>query len=268
MRLSGVLSKEPVKEYCQVDGFLNQKLKYGRQKKLEVGRITLPFYCKACEDELTFASVNENLICTGINDKNVSIDTVLKCPRCNSVVPVWFLLETCEDTIATQYPKVRILKRAYKLFDNVAINSDRYGKYSELLEKANMAYNDELGSGAIIYLRKVYEQIVTETAKVYGINMVTARGYRRKFGELLEEVNSEASIVPMEFAKNKYTLFKSLSNVIHGEYNEEIALKQYPAFYRLVIGILDNINNNKELLEAVKELELDSEGEKNNEKIG
>lgn len=260
MRLSGILSKEPVKEYCQVDGFLNQKLKYGKQRKLEVGRITLPFYCKDCADTLTFASVSENLICTGVNDKNVSIDVVLKCPRCNTVVPVWFLIESCEETIAIPNPKVRILKRTYKLFDNVTINSDRYGEYSELLEKANIAYNEELGSGAIIYLRKVYEQIVTETAKVYGINMTTAKGNRRRFGELLEEVNSEASIVPIEFARNKYTLFKNLSNVIHGEYDEEVALKQYPAFYRLVIGILDNINNNKELLEAVKELKFDEEG--------
>ena len=221
MRLSGLLSREPFKEYCQVDGFLDQKLKCGKQRKIEVGRITLPFYCKICEDTLTFASVNENLICTGVNDRSVSIDTILKCPRCNAIVPVWFLI----------------------------------GSYR--------AYNDELGSGAIIYLRKVYEQIVTETAKVYGINMTTAKGYRRKFGDLLEEVNNEAAIVPIEFTKDKYTLFKSLSNVIHGEYNEEMALKQYPAFHRLVIGILDNINNNKELLEAVKELELNLEGEKN-----
>lgn len=257
MRLSGVLSKEPSIEYCQVDGFLNQKLKYGKQKKLEVGKITLPFYCKVCEDTLTFASVNENLICTGVNDKSVSIDTVLKCPRCNAVVPVWFLIESCGSAIAIQNPKIRILKRSYKLFDNVAINSSKYGKYSELLEKANRAYSDGLGSGAIIYLRKAYEQIVMETAKVYGINMTTAKGHRRKFEDLLEEVNSEASIVPVEFAKNKYALFKSLSNVIHGEYDEEIALKKYPAFYRLLIGILDNINNNKELLDAVNELNLD-----------
>ena len=263
MRLSGLLSREPFKEYCQVDGFLDQKLKCGKQRKIEVGRITLPFYCKICEDTLTFASVNENLICTGVNDRSVSIDTILKCPRCNAIVPVWFLIGSYEDAIAMQNPKIRILKRSYKLFDNVDINKDKYGNYSELLEKADRAYNDELGSGAIIYLRKVYEQIVTETAKVYGINMTTAKGYRRKFGDLLEEVNNEAAIVPIEFTKDKYTLFKSLSNVIHGEYNEEMALKQYPAFHRLVIGILDNINNNKELLEAVKELELNLEGEKN-----
>lgn len=263
MRLSGILSKEPCKEYCQVDGFLNQKLKCGKQRKIEVGRITLPFYCKVCGDTLTFSSVSENLICTGVNDKNVSINTVLKCPRCNEIVPVWFLIESCEETITMQYPKVRILKRSYKLFDNVTINSDRYGKYSELLEKSNIAYNEELGSGAIVYLRKIYEQIVTETAQIYGISMLTAKGHRRKFGDLLKEVDSEASIVPLEFAKNGYTLFKRLSNVIHGEYDEQIALKQYPAFYRLVIGILENINNNKELLKAINELELDEEGGKN-----
>lgn len=263
MRLSGVLSKEPSKEYCQVDGFLNQKLKYGKQRKIEVGTVTLSFYCKKCEDALTFSSVGETLTCVGMNENMISIDTVLRCPRCNTVVPVWFLVECDEKSFITQYPKVRVSKCSYKLFDDVCITKDKYGKYSELLEKANIAYNDELGSGAIIYLRKVYEQIVTETAEIYGINMCTDKGYRRKFGELLEEVDREASIVPIEFAKNRYTLFKKLSDVIHGEYDESIALKQYPAFYRLVIGILDNINNNKELLKAVKELEWDIKGGKN-----
>lgn len=260
MRLSGVLSKEPIKDYCQIDGFIKQKLEYGKQIKAEVGTVTLPFYCKNCEDMLTFSSLEKPLICIGVNENIISIDTVLKCPRCNSIVPVWFLVECDEKTFMAQYPRVRVLKRSYKLFENVCISEDKYGKYSELLEKANIAYTEELGSGAIIYLRKVYEQIVTETAKIYGINMRTLKGGRRKFEELLKEVDGEASIVPIEFAKNGYTLFQKLSNVIHGEYDEQIALKQYPAFQRLVIGILDNINNNKELLKAINELELDKGG--------
>lgn len=260
MRLSGLLSKEPIKEYCQIDGFIKKKLGQGKQIKAEVGTVTLPFYCKNCEDTLTFSSLEKTLICIGVNENIISIDTVLKCPRCNSIVPVWFLVECDEKTFMAQYPQVRVLKRSYKLFKNVCVNEDKYGKYSELLEKANIAYNEELGYGAIIYLRKVYEQIVTETAKIYGINMRTPKGGRRKFEELLKEVDGEASIVPIEFAKNGYTLFQKLSDVIHGEYDEQIALKQYPAFQRLVIGILDNINNNKELLKAINELELDKGG--------
>lgn len=260
MRLSGILSREPIKEYCQIEGFLNQQSKQGKQRKIDVGTVTLPFYCKNCEDILTFLSIGETLTCIGINEKLISIDTVLKCPRCNAVVPVWFLIESDEKTFLTQYPQVRVLKRSYKLLGDVCISNDKYGNYSELLEKANIAYNEELGSGAIVYLRKIYEQIITETAQIYGINMCTTKGYRRKFGDLLKEVDGEASIVPLEFAKNGYTLFQKLSNVIHGEYDEKIALYQYPAFYRLVIGILDNINNNKELLNAINELELDEKG--------
>lgn len=263
MRLSGLLSKEPSKEFCQIDGFLNSELKNGRQRKIKVGTITLSFYCKDCEDTLTFSSIGESLMCIGINEKTISVDTVLKCPRCNNNVPVWFLVESDEKSFIVQYPNVRILKRSYKLFDNICINKEKYGKYSELLEKANRAYSEELGAGAIVYLRKVYEQIVTETAKIYGINMRTPKGGRRKFEELLKEVDSEASIVPLEFAQNGYTLFQRLSNVIHGEYDEKIALKQFPAFYRLVVGILDKINNNKELLKAIEELELNEKGGKN-----
>lgn len=260
MRLSDILSRNPSKEYLKIEGFLNQNVRYGKQRKIDVGIIALPFYCKNCEDTITFISPTGNLTCIGIDNTHISIDTVLKCPRCNSVVPVWFLVECDDNTIALPYPQVRILNRSYKLFDNVAIASDKYGKYSELLEKANIAYNNQLGSGAIIYLRKIYEQIVSETAQVYGINLSTPKGHRRKFGELLEEVDSEASIVPEEYKENRYTLFNNLSNVIHGEYDETVALKQYPAFYRLVVGILDKINDNKELLNAIAELEWNTNG--------
>lgn len=151
MRLSGLPSKEPSREFYQVDGFLNSKLKSGKQREINSGTITLSFYCKECEDK----------------------------------------------TFIAQYPQIRVLKRSYKLFKNVCTSEDKYEKYSELLEKVNIVYNEELGSGAIVYLLKIYEQI---------------------------------------------------------------ALKQYSAFYRLIIGILDNINNNKELLKAINELELDQGG--------
>lgn len=263
MRLSEILSKEPSKKYYQVEGFLEKALKYGKQKKIDVGTVTLSFYCKSCEDILTFSSVNQLLTCMGIDNTKISINTVLKCPRCNQIVPIWFLIESNEKKLTAQYPEVRVLKRSYKLLDYVSINNEKYGKYSELLEKANLAYQDELGTGAIIYLRKIYEQIVIETANIYEINNKTARGRRRKFSEILEEVDNKASIIPREFSRNGYTLFDNLSNIIHGEYDEEIAINNYPAFYRLIIGILDNINNNKELLAAVKELNWDTEGEKN-----
>lgn len=262
MRLSDVISKEPSERYYQIDGFLSKKLKIGRQQKIDVGTVTLPFYCKKCEDMLTFSSINQNLTCISVNDYVVSIDTVLKCPRCESAVPVWFLVESDKTTMISQTPNVRVLKRTYKLSEKVSLNDEKYGKYSILMEKANRAYNDGLGSGSIVYLRKIYEQIVVETAKAASISTKTNKGKRKKFNDLLKEVDEKCKIVPEEFSQNGYKLFSELSNVIHGEYSEETAIKQYPAFYRLIKGILDKINNNKELIEAMNILKWYKEGEK------
>ena len=63
MRLSGILSKEPSKKYYQVEGFFEKALKYGEQKEIDVGTVTLSFYCKSCEDILIFSSVNQLLTC-------------------------------------------------------------------------------------------------------------------------------------------------------------------------------------------------------------
>lgn len=208
MRLSDVISKEPSEKYYQIDGFLGKRLKAGKQQKIEVGTVTLPFYCKKCEDMLTFSSINQSLTCIGVNDYVVSIDTVLKCPRCEANVPVWFLVESDGTTMMTsQTPNVRVLKRTYKLSEEVSLNDERYGKYSLLIEKANRAYYDGLGSGAIIYLRKIYEQIVVETAKAANISIKTNKGKRKKFNDLLKEVDEKCKIVPEEFSQNGYKLF-------------------------------------------------------------
>lgn len=254
MRLSGIMSKEPSDSYCTVDGFLDTNLKIGRTKKIDVGRIALPFFCENCGDIYTFFSEDEKMVCVGVNDCTISISTVLKCQNCNSIVPVWFLIESDENTLAIQRPKVKILKRSFKLYDNVAISNEKYGVYSELMYKANQAYAEGLGAGAIIYLRKVYEQIVIETAEISSINTKTNKGKRKNFSDLLKEVDAKCSIVPKEFVEDGYKLFAELSNVIHGVFDEEVALKQFPAFYRLVIGILDNIKNNKEINEAIATL--------------
>ena len=52
MRLSGIMSKEPSDSYYTVDGFLDTNLKIGKTKKIDVGRIALPFFCKNCGDTL------------------------------------------------------------------------------------------------------------------------------------------------------------------------------------------------------------------------
>jgi len=71
---------------------------------------------------------------------------------------------------------------------------------------------------------------------------------------LLQEVDRQCSIIPREFSENGYRLFGELSDVVHGEYNEDLALLKYESLHRLIVGVLDNVKNNNELMAAVGSL--------------
>jgi hypothetical protein len=120
---------------------------------------------------------------------------------------------------------------------------------------AERAYREELGAGAIVYLRKAFEKITTQTADAMGISYAKYEGGNPKnFRDLLEQVDEKCSIIPREFSKNGYQLFRELSSVVHGEYNEELSLQKFEPLHRLVIGILENVRNRKELQSAIKSL--------------
>ena len=253
MRLSDVLSKPPSSEFKQIDSFLgNTKLCCGKQKKIKVGAVTLPFFCMKCEDDLSFVSSDE-LFCIGINDRFISIDSVLQCPRCGALVPVWFLVESKNDTHASA-PEVRVLKRTEKLPDHVMLSRGLYDEYSELLEKADRAYRDELGAGAIVYLRMIYEKIAVQAALDVGIETKKPNGRPKPFSEVLEEVDKKCSIIPNEFTDNRYKLFGELSDIVHSDNNEQAGLKKFTALRRLVVGVLDNVKNKKEMQTARRNL--------------
>jgi len=222
----------------------------------------LNFYCRKCEDARTFIS-DEKLYCIGVNKHLISIDTVLRCSRCDSTVQMWFLIESNGD-IAGNSPEVRIIKRCERLSDNVLIYDERYDDFSELLENAQKAYRNGLGAGSIVYLRKILERITKQTADASGLNTKKANGRRKTFKELLREVDTECSIIPKEFTENGYRLFGELSDVVHGDYDEKLGLQKYRALRRLIIGILDNVKNNKEMMTAIGALGWNDEGEDTN----
>ena len=250
MRLSDVLSKPLSDRYDQVEGFLNnRKVGFSNQRKIQIGKVALNYFCKCCNDDRTFCS-SEVLYCVGISNQIISIDCALKCPRCNSTVQTWFLVE-CEEEICSDNPKVRILKRSEKLSDMVLLSREIYGDFSELLEKAQRAYRDGLGAGAIVYLRKVFEQVTEQTADVAGISKYTKKENRKTFRSLLDEVEAKQAIIPKEFSANGYRLFGELSDVVHGNYDELKGLEKYESLYRLVKGVVENVKNNKELIAAI-----------------
>lgn len=259
MRLSDILSKPPTHDFKQIEGFLSGKnLPAGKQRKIQVGKIALNYFCKNCMDTRTFCS-GEEIYCIGVNDHLVSIDCVLKC-HCNTSVQIWFLVY-CEGDISDSAPEVCILKRSVKLPTNVQFDKKLYGEFSDLLEKAQLAQLDSLGAGSMVYLRKIFEQITLQTATASGIECKLNNGRKKPFKILLEEVDRQCSIIPREFSANRYRLFGELSDIVHGDYNEELALSKFGSLHRLIIGILDNIKNNSELKNAIESLGWINEGD-------
>lgn len=234
-------------------------VKSGDFIEINSGKIALNFFCKTCDDTRTFISP-EKLHCLIINKNLISIDTFLECPTCKTMVQIWFLVEV-QDLFSAE-PKARIMKRTQKLTDNVTVlNVNDYGYFTEMLEKAVRASNEGFGSGSIIYLRKVFEQITTHVANDKGISLKTDKMKRKTFKDLLREVDETAKIIPTEFSNNGYNLFGKLSDVIHGEYDEEIALDKFNAFYRLIVGVIDNIRNKKEFRQALNAIGITTGGE-------
>lgn len=273
MRLSEVLSKPQNDEFIQIEGFLgNRKLNAGKQRKITVGKIPLNYFCKNCQDIRTFSS-HEELFCIGVHDTLISIDCVLLCPICGTLIQAWFLIESEEDIFSIA-PKVRVIKRNEKLSDMVTVIDENNDAFSELLEKAERAYRDGLGAGSIVYLRKILEQITYQTADAANIKRTftdkKGKLQTRTFRNLLEKVNKECSIIPTEFSEKGYTLFGELSNVVHNDCDEQVGLEKYSALRRLVVGVLenvkskqDNVMKSQEMMSALGSLGWHGGGEAN-----
>lgn len=239
-------------------------LKNGDFVEIKAGRIALNFYCRNCEDLRTFMSPDK-LHALIISENLISLDASLQCPDCKTEIQVWYLLEVKD--MFTEEPKVKILKRTEKLSENVsALRANSFGKYTDLLEKAMRASREGFGAGAIIYLRKVFEQVTKEVAKSSGISTTFFNKNNKKqwktFKDLLTEVDKKCAIIPVEFSNNSYKLFGKLSDVVHGKYDEEIALEKFSAFYRLITGVIENIKNKDEFMDAMHALGLNEGGDR------
>lgn len=254
MRLSDILSKNPIKDYMQIDGFLQgKKGNSGQSVDISIGKIGLNYFCTSCDDLRTFYS-GDKLSIIFVKKNLISIDCVLTC-GCGKAIPVWFLVES-KDDITGQAPYVKLVKKSDRLIDTTRVDIRRYGEFTKLLDKAEQAYNEEFGAGAIVYLRKIFEKITIESANVMDIEYKKyENGNPKNFSELLEKVDKKCNIIPIEFSKNGYKLFRELSEVVHGDYDEKMGLSKFDALYRLVIGILENVKNRKELLQAMEILE-------------
>ncbi len=252
MRLSEVLSKTHDSNDYQVEGFLGKtKTSVGKSKKIKVGKVARNYFCLKCNENRTYLSRDE-LTCVIVDEHMISIDCVLRCSVCNAPIELWFLVG-CTDSVFSLAPDVYLVQCTERL-DEIASHEKGDLEFSDLLEKAELAHSSHLGAGSVIYLRKIFEKVTFQAAHASGINIETHNHGHRPFRQILEDVDAQHPIMPSEFSRNGYRLFGDLSDVIHGDFDEEEALSKYESFRRLVIGILENIKNSEELSQAIRSL--------------
>lgn len=289
MRLSSRLSDKD-KNHGEVEAFIDSA-KYTSIEKdatdeivyissgdfieIQIGTINLPFYSTICQDSNSFISPKK-LHCLIINEKMISIDCQLKCTdfdkenskcrQCNPYIQAWFLIEA--DDIFANNPNVHLVKQNFKLPENIKLPIEMDDKYSEWLAKAEIAYKERLGAGAIIYLRSAFEKITQEVGLSTGVTIKNNKDKFLNFREVLQRVDAECSIIPPIYAENGYELFSRLSEIAHGNSDEATALKEYDALKRLVVGIIENvrrknkeIENNAEIKKALIDAGFVSGGE-------
>jgi hypothetical protein len=253
MRLSEVLSKAPETSRAQVEGFLGyRKVGWGQHRTIRVGKIIRNYFCMTCGELRTFFSADQ-LSCLVTGENSVSVDATLRCSACNSTAEAWFLVG-CDDDLFSQAPSVYLERYTENRRDVAGIREGAAERVDDLLERAQIAYDDHLGAGSMIYLRKIFESITSQAAGAVGISTKLANGRRKSFRALLEEVDADSHIIPAEFSSNGYMLFSELSEVIHDDSDEPEALSKYGPCRKLILGIINNVRNNQEMASAIASL--------------
>jgi len=252
MRLSDLLNKAPDTSKVQVEGFLgHKKVPWGQHKVIQVGKIIRNYSCSRCKEVRTFIS-GERLSCLVTGDSSVSIDATLQCSACKASIEVWFVIG-CND-LFSQVPVVHLERFTENRRNPEGGAGWSNEKIDDLFKKAHIAFNDHLGAGAMIYLRKIFEISTLQTATAIGIQTTRSNGRRKDFKTLLKEVDDLKHIIPVEFSSNGYRLFSELSEIIHGESDEVEALNKYEPCQKLVHSIVNNIRSNHDIEKAVNSL--------------
>ena len=67
------------------------------------------------------------------------------------------------------------------------------GQFEDLLERAQIAYEDHLGAGSMIYLRKIFEAITTQVANIANIQVTTSKGRRKTVSRLAQRGRGDSA---------------------------------------------------------------------------
>lgn len=277
MRLSTVLSEYQNNERREVESIVDRDKYYdpdeiiadenripvynGSILNIDIGTIVIHFLCSTRKDTVIYKTSSHEIHCLVINNKMLSIDCTLDCIECSTCtdcmksIQAWFLIEA--DSIFSDKPIVRILKYNFKLPYNIKFLYETPDCYSEWFAKADYAYREGLGAGAVIYLRTIFEKLTKALGDRENIQeMYFSNGKMKPFEQILATVDSQCSIIPDLYKKDGYTLFRKLSEIAHGNTNEQTAIDNYPELRRLVQGVVDNVINKQKELLATKEIKL------------
>lgn len=288
MRLSSVLSECDNYVFRPVEAFIDKEkyvdniddategltlLSPGDFIEIQIGKVNLPFFSTNCADNIIFSSPKK-LHCLVVNNQLISIDCMLtcsdhdsntKCSECTSMIQAWFLLEA--DDIFANTPNVRIVKHNFRLPEHIKLPIETEDTFAELFGKAEIAYKERLGAGSVIYLRAAFEKITQQVGIDAGIE-IHKNGKSKPFRQVLKVVDEQCSIIPEEFKEKGYDLFSKLSEIAHSNSDEKSALDQYNDLRRLVMGVIDNVNrqkeaikNNEEIKSALRAIGIDDGGE-------
>jgi len=289
MRLSTILSEYENNSIRQVESIIDhiqyydpediivdeerQPVYNGSIVDIDIGTIVLHFFCSIRNDTVTYRAKSHKIHCLVINSKLISIDCTLDCiesnacEACDKSIQAWFLVEA--DYIFSDKPNVRILKYNFKLPNNIKFLYETSDRYSEWFAKADYAYKERLGAGAVIYLRAIFENLIKELGINENAKIYSEKGKLKPFEQVLAIVDEKCEIIPELYRKNGYTLFRKLSEIAHGNASEQDALDNYLELRRLVVGIVDNINkkkeeikNNREIKQALQKIGLINEENK------
>jgi hypothetical protein len=253
VRLSEVLNRAPDTSRAEVENFLGlRRLSWGSHKTIRVGKVIRNYFCRGCGATRTFIS-GDSLSCLITGERSVSIDVTVRCSVCKSPMEAWFLVG-CADDLFSQSPLVHLERFTENRRDTAGRAGVQNGQIDDLFERAQIAFEDHLGAGALIYLRQIFEMTTAQVAVTVGIATQKPNGWRKSFKELLEEVDQTSHIIPAEFSANGYKLFGELSEVIHGASNETDALAKFEPCRELVFGIVANVRNNQSMARAAASL--------------
>lgn len=274
MRLSSRLSDKS-KNHGEIESFIDwekytispeeaeelQLISAGDFIDIQIGKITLPFYSTKCNDSVSFVSP-KNLHCLIISEKMISIDCQLQCmdyddsnqacKECSHCIQAWFLVGA--DDIFSATPNVYLIKQNFKLPANIKLPVETEDKFTEWLAKAEIAHKERLGAGSVIYLRSILEQITIKVGNDAGVDIYQPNGRTKPFNQVLQAVDAQCSIIPTIYSDNGYKLFQKLSEIAHGNSDEETALKEYEPLRRLVVGVIENVRKNEEEIKRNAEI--------------